>query len=222
MSRRHTQKNSFKRKKQKLIPAKPVFIFCNGEQTEKNYFEALKSDLRLEHANIKVIPSNHNRESLIKEIVSILKNKGYQKKDFTTIDVFAVFDVDALPKGNNNASALELQANKAQLLCKTHKFKAIISNECFELWFLLHYDYHDSHLHRDKICEKLNTKLGFSYDKSTSMYEILRDKQEVAMCNAQKLCEKYHCTQPISDCKPYTNVHELIADLRKFPKEESS
>ena len=71
-------------------------------------------------------------------------------------------------------------------------YHAIWSNQCIELWFLLHLSYMQSDLHRTSYWPKLTeilTALGYGeYEKNrTDMYQILFPFMDAAIANAEKL-----------------------------------
>lgn len=190
-----------------------TYIFCNGEQTEKNYFEQLKRECQISRMQIKVIASGYNSLSLVKNVQEKIMGKNDK--------VYVVFDVDALPKGQeSNPVNSKEQAVQAIKLCAKCKYVAIVSNECFELWFLLHYNYCDTFIHRDDLCEKMSRLIGRKYDKSDDMYTILPpNSREKAIQHAKKLCESGSPVDAINKNLPYTNVYKLIEDL--LPKSTS-
>lgn len=195
-------------------PNKRVLIYCNGAQTEKNYFESLQASLRLPSVTVEVIPSGNSRLSLVGFVLRDLKEKGITIKA-GDVAVWVVFDVDSLPKGGgNNPAAIAAQADAAQKFCREKNLGPIVSNECFELWFYLHFHYCSSHLHRDQLYKKLKSLCGGSYKKTDAMFEALQDKLSVAMRHAETLCRQYEPGTPVSRCTPYTNVHELVKYLQ--------
>ncbi|MBF0565189.1 MAG: RloB domain-containing protein [Nitrospirae bacterium] len=92
------------------------------------------------------------------------------------------------------------------------------SNEAFELWYLLHFAYYNTVMSRNLYKEKLSEKLDDTYDKSnTIMYDILKQKQSVAIRNAAKLLSTYSPPNPVKD-NPSTTVHLLVKLMNKFRK----
>ncbi len=90
------------------------------------------------------------------------------------------------------------------------------SNEAFELWYVLHFNYHQSATARHLYVERLNDLLGVPYEKSRlDMYERLEDRQETAIRNAEKLLDTYQPHRPAHD-NPSTTVHLLVKELNRF------
>lgn len=91
-------------------------------------------------------------------------------------------------------------------------YHAIWSNQCIELWFLLHLSYMQSDLHRTSYWPKLTeilTALGYGeYEKNrTDMYQILFPFMDAAIANAENLTEsmKENCRQRLRPEPKYMN-----------------
>lgn len=180
-------------------PSPTILILCEGTKTEPNYFDALIKDLRLTSVKSQgcgITPKN------------ILEKAKIATE--TNDEVWCVFDRDNFAKENFNAAFEIANANP--------KIKIAYTNEAFELWYLLHFHYYDTAMHRDEYEEKLSTKenLGFPYKKNLEdMYEILLDKQEKAIKHAETLYNSYQEHKPESD-NPSTTVHLLIKRLHNL------
>lgn len=129
-------------------------IVCEGEKTEPNYFKKFRArgwvpDVR---------GLGENTVGLVKTALEFMTQGSYDQ-------VWCVFDRDEFPAENFNA-ALELAAR--------HGINVAYSNESFELWYVLHFDYCDAALSRSDYCRKLDGLLGHAYKKeSETIYEEL-------------------------------------------------
>lgn len=99
-------------------------------------------------------------------------------------------------------------------------YNAIWSNECFELWFLLHFQYMDSAINRNKYYSKLsrhmsNSGLGEYSKNRTDIFDCLRPRLNDAIHNAHRLEQKNIGLEP-SACNPGTMVHKIIDKLEKY------
>lgn len=65
------------------------------------------------------------------------------------IHIYCVFDKDDWDMNRYQQAFIE--ANKH------NDVTAIWANQCFELWYLLHFAFHNSGMHRDEIYKKLET-----------------------------------------------------------------
>lgn len=186
---------------------KRVLIVCEGGKTEPNYFESFPIDERLFY--VKTVGEGYNTISLVK------KAKKTQKDTMPPFDkVWCVFDRDSFPSGNFNKAIDEATKNDMEVA---------YSNEAFELWYLLHFNYYDSAMSRNQYKEKLCELLPFKYEKtdecSKKMYDELLGKQSVAVRNAEMLfnhhLEAKGRINPEED-NPSTTVHRLVEELNKM------
>ena len=103
------------------------------------------------------------------------------------------------------------------------------SNQSFEYWIYLHFNYSDAALHRDVWNEKLNEifekrKLGDGkYQKNCeNIYEILCECGGVvaAVKNAKNRMKKFDVQKnKPSEYDPGTTVHELVEELNRYLEE---
>ncbi len=184
-------------RKQRIKDQRALFlIVCEGAKTEPNYFK----DFRLDKASTEVHGLGYNTVSLVEEAIRLKKEKAYDQ-------VWCVFDHDDFPAAN---------FNEAVLLAERNDIRAAYSNQAFELWYLLHYDYHDAALHRSQYEEKLTRCMGKPYKKnSTDMYGKLEEKQSIAIQNARRLLLQYDPPNPAQN-NPSTTVHLLVEALNEY------
>jgi hypothetical protein len=173
-----------------------ILIVCEGAKTEPSYFNALKIALKLQ--SVEVIGTGRNTHDLV----------AYAKERRDGHDqVWCVFDRDSFPAQNFNV-ALQHAANA--------NIRVAYSNEAFEIWYLLHFDFHTSALSRTLYAEKLTEKLGRPYKKNDpSIFEALRSRQDQAIKHAHKLLAGYSPHNPERD-NPCTTVHLLVEELRRL------
>ena len=127
--------------------------------------------------------------------------------------VWCVFDRDSFPAKNFNR-AFDL-ARGADM----HDVHIIWSNECFELWYLLHFEFVVAGIGRNELYAKLSepTRLGKKYDKTDkTVHELLKDKLPIAMKFARKLLADYGGELNPERHNPSTNVHELVSVLQEL------
>ncbi|MDY7008767.1 MAG: RloB family protein [Cyanobacteriota bacterium] len=99
---------------------------------------------------------------------------------------------------------------------ENNNIKVAYSNEAFEIWYLLHFEYRDTAMSRKDDKKALTEKLNKKYEKnSNTMYEILESKQPQAIKNAEKLFKQYNPNNPANN-NPSTTVHLLVKQLNKF------
>lgn len=195
--------NLFWKKKSRLERLKDVrdrrptiLIVCEGKKTEPNYFKAFRvTTVAVEIAGLGADP-----KKLVEYALSRRKERDYDQ-------VWCVFDRDNVQKVRFNA-ALD-KAEKSDI-------KVAYSNEAFELWYVLHFEYLNSGISRSQYCAKLNVLLGKKYVKNDeNMYSTLFNSQSVALRNAKNLLNNYNPITPVDD-NPSTTVHLLVQELNKY------
>ena len=181
------------RKKNTREPKQLFLIVCGGEETEKNYFECFRVPRKV----IKVKGLNKDPDTLVNKTIEYKKEDDYDQ-------VWCVFDKDDFQNFNSTINKAEKQG-----------FEVAYSNEAFELWYVLHFEFLNSPIPRKEYLKKLNTLLGKQYTKnSDTIYDELLDRQETAIRNSEKLLKRYHKSNPGQD-NPSTTVHLLVKALNQ-------
>jgi hypothetical protein len=188
--------SNYKLRKEKTREVRQRFlIICEGEKTEPNYFKCFQAP------TLVIIIKGTGKSPL--EIISEAKNKT---KDDDYDQVWCVFDRDNWE---------ESQFEEAIAQAEKEEFKVAYSNESFELWYLLHFEFINTAIPRKDYQKKLTTLLKKTYTKnSEDMYEKLQDKQTIAIRNAEKLIQTYKPPNPAKD-NPSTTVYLLVEELNK-------
>ena len=182
-------------------PKDTFLIVCEGKETEPNYFKAF----RLSSATVWVYGVGFNTDSLVEEVIKEKKKASSFGIKFN--QVWCVLDKDSFPSQN---------LNRALQLAKNNNIFIAYSNQSFELWYLLHFEFFHAGLPRATYISKLNAYLGGKYKKnSKEMYQMLLDKQPRGIENAERLLSIYNPPNPDQD-DPSTNVHKLVIELNKF------
>ena len=188
---------NLKRRKNFKPLRKNFLIVCEGEKTEPLYFGSFRVPKKV----FDVLGFGANTESLVKKTIEIRDSES------TFYDeVWCVFDRDSFPIGN---------FNKALSLAKKNNIKVAYSNEAFEIWYLLHFHFHDAATSRTQYKAMLTNRLGFPYKKNDpNMYDYLVHLQETAIKNATNLINSYVNHNPATD-NPSTKVHDLVQKLNE-------
>ncbi|MBA4319228.1 MAG: hypothetical protein C0412_12575 [Flavobacterium sp.] len=205
-----------KKRKEKIREVRVYFlIVCEGEKTEPNYFKSFKTNVRSFVYTIDTLGEGSNTKDLVKRTIKARDNSS-QKYD----SVWAVFDRDSFSPNNFN-DAIQLAEN--------NDIKVGWSNEAFELWYLLHFQYRNTSMSRDDfkkaIEDEINAKIvaqskskkpkKFEYKKnSLEMYAVLEKygDQKQAISNAKKLILNHSCNN-FAIHNPCTRVHLLVEEL---------
>ena len=187
---------------------KRFLIICEGERTEVNYFKAFTVPNKIE---VRVKGEGKNSLSLVEKAIKIIDNL---KQDDSFDQIWCVFDKDNCSKE---------QFNQAERLAKENNVKIAYSNEAFEIWFILHFQYLDIATSRSEyltILTKQMQKYGLlneqeKYEKNREdMYEKLKPYQRTAITNAAKLIQdRDEAKKHPFDANPSTTVQELVQEL---------
>jgi hypothetical protein len=175
-------------------------IVCEGSKTEPNYFRSFRVPKNVVEVDVHGFGEDPSR--LVRSATD-LKNKDGDDYD----QIWCVFDRDSwtLENFNNAISSATSQG-----------FRVAYSNESFELWYILHFEYLNTGIPRQDYIHKLSLLLGKKYQKnSKTIYDELLDKQPTAIRNAEKLLTQYAPPDPAND-NPSTTVHLLVQELNRF------
>lgn len=207
-----------KRKKNIRNKRRYYLIVCEGVATEPYYFEGLKQDLPkgvLTYYQIDVEGTGRNTQSLLNEALRL--KTDYEKNQSRAIDrLWVVFDRDSFSAHNFNTAIQQ---------CSNSDIGCAWSNEAFELWYLLHFQYYENAMSRINfkglIENNLKPFLGeeFRYEKnSEQMYAWLKEhgSQEDAIRNAKRLAERFEGRQDYANHNPCTMVWILVKELMEL------
>lgn len=193
------------------IPEREYFLlFCEGLKTEPNYFAGFADDLPKNVVNIIVDKeAGRNTISLVNYAIDSVPT---YRREHPLIDfkVWIVFDKDSFPdKDFNNA------ITKAE----SKGFHVAYSNEAFELWYLLHFEFRNTAMSREDYRKRLTIHLGKDYDKSDlDMYKLLQSNAG----SSEKLAVRYSkrlfqaAEGSAAQANPCTTVYQLVCELSKF------
>ena len=156
------------------------------------------------------------------------KKDGKSYKDFE--HKWIVIDRDS-PRVNGGGHTKE-DFNNALKNAKSKKsnlnVEVAYANDSFELWYLLHFEYRNSAISRDKILTQVINRLkeidAYKFAKLSKdnikqknytkhIFETLKPLQNVAIRNAKKLLESYGEGHNPECDNPSTRVHLLVEVL---------
>ena len=203
-----------RRDKPKKIQPEYHLIITEGTNTEPAYFGAMKDIINSAYPDriqLSIHGAGDNTLNLFqkaKQLVLASAN-GYKH-------VWIVYDTDDFPADHINKTA-DLCASEST---EETTYHAIWSNQCIELWFLLHFSFMQSALHRSSYWPKLTEILSAQglgpYEKNRAdMYQILFPYMNAAIANAKKL-DKINDGKLPSASAPGTKVHVLVKKLKPY------
>ena len=197
----HKKKKGARGVSSRLVNTREVrqrfLIVCEGQKTEPNYFRGFPLS-RLVDVDVE------NPGNTPKQLVEYAVERSGQD-DYDQI--WCVFDRD-----DCNASDF----NGALQQAESRNVRVAYSNQAFELWYMLHFNYHHTPIPRRDYGRKLSDSLGRKYRKNDpNMYEDLLPWQSTAIKNAIQLLVQYPIGTPAAS-DPSTRVHELVLELNRF------
>jgi hypothetical protein len=188
------------RKVETRDPIQRFLIVCEGTQTEPNYFRSFRISTRPKVVSIEVKGIGKNPTAVVGEAIKLRTQGEYEQ-------VWCVFDCDEFS---------EADITTALQTAERENIQVAYSNEGFEVWYLLHFNYYNTPLSRKSYAAKLSKLLGFVYRKNhPSLYEVLRAKQPNAITHARRLLNEYQPHTPYKN-NPCTTVFRLVEKLNEF------
>ncbi|MDN3353126.1 RloB family protein [Actinomadura sp. DC4] len=172
-----------------------VLIVCGGQKTEKQYLDGLKRAERNPSVSV-AIKTNPRSPSEVVNHAHKLKRQSPEDFD----DVWCVFDVDEFR-----------DIDRAADLARRHRVGLAISNPCFELWLLLHFDdrtaYSPSYA---SLLPLLRTHLP-DYDKTDLAFTAYAT-------GIQQACSRARSLEPTGEApyvNPSTGMWQVVELMRR-------
>lgn len=210
--RQERKKAKAAKKRKENVREKHVrfLIVCEGTKTEPHYFEALIKNYISAVREVTIEGEGRATVALMDKALEIKTELEY--KNAMSFDrVWVVFDKDDFDDFNE-------AIKKGQKL----GFQSAWTNEAFELWYYLHFEYLDTGITRSDYIEKLEeafrNRMGdetFKYRKGNpDIYSLLQQygREELAKRFAKRLRRLYTGTDYASH-KPCTMVDKLVNEL---------
>ena len=152
-----------------------------------------------------------------KSVLKAIKQFEKENPDIKYDKAWLVIDRDSFSKENFKGT---LETARQKEICVAY------SNECYELWLLLHFKNIASHKTREEIKKELNEEFkkyfNLKYEKSEKhVYGMLIDRQEEAIQRAKKLTEniiKIDGKLDPYNNNPSTKIHLLVECLNNLEK----
>lgn len=184
-------------------------IVCEGEKTEPNYFESFRQDLPQQVVQLEIFGEGASTLSLVAAAQALRDSNA--SGDYPFDHVWIVFDRDSFdPDDFDNA------IHKAE----SRGMHCAWSNEAFELWYVLHFEFRNTGMSRSEYQSKLGELLGETYRKNASdMYQKLSQigNQSQALAWAKALHDEFMTSgTPPSRSNPCTTVYLLVEKLNLF------
>lgn len=185
-----------------------ILIAAEGKnKTEKTYFSNFEDGTK--SYNISYAKGNNTDPlNLVQMLIKQIENMGLDLQDDDM--AYCIFDTDTNPDKNKII-------NEAIQLAKKNNIKIITSSPCFELWFLLHYDYTTANMDSEKVIKRLKEYYP-KYEKNINIYPDIIKEIDLAIDRAKKI-EKYQIDNNrrigTVEANPNTEVYKIVEYLMK-------
>lgn len=200
---------------------KTILIVCEDAKSSPDYFRKLRLKLSIKTANVEVCGeqcgsdpksvvdyANDRKDAAVRSPV----NDAYD-------ETFCVIDIDKHSKKKLNDAIQKARDNDIKL---------IISNPCFEYWYVLHFKRTCSpyNHHRDlqkefrDILRQIFKDPRYECDKSgCNFFETIYPETSKAIKHSKLILKSQHKDETdLSKCNPSTDVHQIVECMRKMAK----
>ncbi len=200
------------------------YIFCEGQQTEPQYFNGFKkyiesNPIYKDMVLIEIEPCGAETMRVIGQAEDYVR-----RNEITKGQIWCVYDKDSFPAERFNgvferAGVLNTQNQDVQ-------YHVAWSNECIEFWFLLHFSNYISNNHRTEYIKFLNNKfselkIGKYAKNMENIFDILLEhgNPRLAIRYAKRIINEHQEMTPTM-IAPGTKVYELVEELVKYLPED--
>jgi hypothetical protein len=203
--------HGLRRKEPRLQQKQRLLIVCEGKITEPCYFRSLVRVSRNNLVDVDILPEAGVPKTLVQYAVERKKQAEREAKrardPYLKYDeVWCVFDVDEHP----NLAEAKQQA-------RDNGCKVAISNPCFELWVLLHFQDQRAEQHRHATQRACAGHIS-GYEKEIP-FDKIHPFYDDALRRAQEL-DHWQQTRNNAGANPSTGVYFLTETIRKFGKDQ--
>ena len=185
-----------------------ILIAAEGKnKSEKTYFSNFEDGKK----TYNITYARGNNTDPLKLVKMLIKEIDELKLDLQDDDVaYCIFDTDVDPNKNKIIE-------EAIQLARKNNIKIITSSPCFELWFLLHYDYTTANMDSEEVIKRLKEYYP-KYEKNINIYPDIIKEIDLAIDRAKKL-EKYQTDNNrrigTVEANPNTEVYKIVEYLMK-------
>lgn len=210
------------RKPKRFDERQYILVASEDGKSSVYYFTALNARLQNNSTTLKIVPKGcgRNTQSLVNFVKAHKRDWLEEVRKNVLIDdfneVWVLFDLDGFPSAKFDNAIKSAQSQNYQVAW---------SNECFELWYLLHFKDLHTPIGRDAIYRELTKFLDLTEDYTRikgkdgmKLHETMayREDAKKAVKRARKLHEDYvKSGVPPHKANPCTLVFLLVEKLLK-------
>ncbi|MDJ0841924.1 MAG: RloB family protein [Acidobacteriota bacterium] len=161
-------------------PKKVIYIFCEGEETEPQYFRALKNKLSIAPRLARVQVVEGKRQGDPRRLRLAAQKILEQERDIVIDQSWLIYDCEPQDRQRYNLGREEFQ--------KANPFNKAVSFPAFEIWLLLHYEMpKDAKAGTPRKAKDLLKTYLPDFDKNHVPFDKIDAKREIAKTRARKL-----------------------------------
>jgi hypothetical protein len=227
------KEKNFKREVETKKKVTDILIACEDSVSSPTYFKKIVQDLidkRIITQDSFVIAKHKhtNPTGVLDDLIHYKQNKfGKTYEDFE--NKWIIIDRDTERVNGSGHTAKDF--NEAISKSKAFNVNVAYANDSFELWYLLHFDYRDTAISRDKILEEVIKKLKAKNPKefskltnrnikneefSKKIFDELLSEQKKAIKFSKKLLASYGSGHNPEKDNPSTTIHKLVELLNNL------
>ena len=239
--KKELEKKDFQRKTNNKTTVPDIIIACEDSVSSPTYFQKiidkLIEDKRITQDSFVLVPHNGKTHptGVLENLKSYSDDNNKKYTDFEHKWIVIDRDIERVNGGGHTAEDFNNALKNAKSRRKDLNIEVAYSNDSFELWYLLHFNYRNTSILRDEIIKKVIEELKkiephkfVKLDKDNikeknytkMIFETLLDKQKIAIRNAENLLLSHGNSHNPEQDNPSTKVHILIEILNKL--EESN
>ncbi|MGH3866009.1 MAG: RloB family protein [Pseudonocardiaceae bacterium] len=196
MTPRRTTAKNLKRKTANRPERKTVVIFCEGKASEPDYINGLKR-LPNVHSNTSISIEVDPHQGVPMTLVRLAIDRAV---DDEVDECWCVFDVESPKEHPNLKQAIQLARDK--------NIRLAISNPCFELWLILHFEDRTAFLDTDE-AERRSRELDGRSGKNINADQYMPHRHAAAQ-RASSLSCRHKRNQTMF---PRDNPSSAMSDL---------
>ncbi len=198
---------SLKRKVETRVPRKTITVFCEGKRSEPEYLEALRRlpevrdvasvDIRVDYQGSGAVPLTLVRRAAeAKERVD--------GEDGEVDEFWCIFDVECPIPHPNLVEAVDIANRKG--------IHTAITNPCFELWLILHFQGHGAYIDNDA-ARRLRRSLDGQIDKGVVSTQYM-SRIRVASRRAKSLDRNHERNDTrFPQNNPSSGMHKFVTSV---------
>ena len=191
------------------IPSKTILIVCEDSKSSPDYFRKLRSELGIKSVTVEICGKECGSAPISVVNYAIERKQGVESSSIRDKydEIFCVIDID------------QHETDQAIQKAKDNNVNMIISNPCFEYWYVLHFKRMGKSCSRHQLCSELKKELrqcGFkAYNKSgCDFFAQIYPLTKTAVKNAKDILRsQYHNESDLRKCDPSTHVYKIVESM---------